>query len=213
MQIVTTDLSGRQVAFQHKQNPIPAVNRVPVRSSSVASVPSSGQATSDIIFVSDDSRETDDFDDDFDDLDDWAIISPNRLTSTIPFVNRPNAARLVSQSSIFNPSNSFVTAPLRQTRMKPRFVQSASTCTCPPQRESVFQFSRFPQQSVNRFSQFRRFPFSTFPGVQFVFDDWFINCIFLNFGWGFSNMVSYSLSNQIVHPFAFSYYPFGYYGL
>ena len=170
MQIVTTDLSGRSVAFQPKQNPIPVVNRVPLRSSSVGSVSTSGQATGDIIFINDDSRETDDFDDDFDDLDDLTIISPNQLSS-FPFVNRQSAARLVSQSSVFNPSTSFVRPSIRPTRMKPRFVQSASTCTCPPQRESVFQFSRFPQQSVNRFTQFGRFPFSSFPGVQFVFDD------------------------------------------
>lgn len=159
LQIVPTDFSGRQVAFQPE-------SRVPMRSSNFVTSASSGQANSDFIFIDDDSRETEDHDD-LDD-DDLAIISPKRLNS-FPFVNRLNAA-FIPQSSMFNPSTSFVRTPFRQTRMKPKFVQSTSSCTCPPQVST-----RFPQtvSQTRGFLPFmRRFPsFPSFPSVQFFLDD------------------------------------------
>ncbi|XP_032787866.2 uncharacterized protein LOC116925290 [Daphnia magna] len=171
VKFVTSGFNNRQVAFQPQQASV--VSQAPVTSSAVGSGSTLSQTAGDIVLISDDSLEIDDLDD-LDDLDDFAIVSPNGL-KTFPFFNRQTPARVVSQSSFFNPLTSFVRAPVRQTRMKTRFVQSnnPTTCTCPPQqREPIFQFSRFPQQSVNRFSQFERFPqFTSSSGVRFIFDD------------------------------------------
>ncbi len=182
---ITTDSAGRQVAFKSKESTIPIVNRATSKLSNLGSVTASGQRTVDLITFSDDSGELDDLDD----FDDFGIFPS---VNTVPFVSRQNAVRVVSpQTSIFNP---VIRAPVRQTKKKSKFVQvdqngfraPATTCTCPPQRETITRFQpavtptsqfwqlmRFPQQqSFNRFVQPNNFAsWSQFPGVQFVFDD------------------------------------------
>ncbi|XP_057366818.1 uncharacterized protein LOC130687660 [Daphnia carinata] len=177
LRFVTTDFTGRQVALTSKQNPISVANRVPVRTSFRGSGSSVGKATGHIVFAnSDDSLEIDDLDD-IDDVDDLTIISPDGRI--FPFANSQNGVGIVSQSSVLNTLTSPIPTAARQTRTKSGVAQSkrasSSTCTCPPQREIVnlvpqmfprtrgfMQFMRFPKQ---------RFMLSSFPGVQFVFDD------------------------------------------
>lgn len=180
---ITSDLSGRQVAFQNKETAFPVVNRGSQTLNGVSSVPLTGQRGVDLIAF-DNSGE---IIDDLDDLDDIALFSS---ADSVPFVSQQNAVRLVAPS-MFNP---VVQSPIRQSKkQQPQFVQvdqnsfrAPTTCTCPPQQSitrfqpsatparQFFQLMEFPQR--NRFFQPSRFGsmFNTaqFPGgVQIILDD------------------------------------------
>lgn len=179
---ITSDLSGRQIAFQNKETAIPVVNRGVQSLNNVASGSLNGQRTVDLVAF-DNSGE---IIDDIDDLDDIALLSS---ADSLPFVPRQNAVRLMAPS-MFNP---VVRTPVRQLKkQQQQFVQvdnsfrAPSTCTCAPQpsvtrfqpsvspARQFFQLMEFPQQ--NRFFQPSSFASmfnpAQFPGgVQFVLDD------------------------------------------
>lgn len=184
VKFITSDLSGRQVAFQTQQTAVPVGSRTTPSLSNVAPVSLNDQRNMEFVAF-DNSGE---IIDDIDDLDDATLFSS---FNSVPFVSRQNAVRLVGPSSIFNP---VVRTPVRQLKKQPKFVQvdqnsfrAPSTCTCAPQRETVtrfqpavtparqfFQIMDFPQQ--NQFFQptgFRSMfnPTQFGRGVQFILDD------------------------------------------
>ncbi len=176
------DSTGRQLAFPSRETTGPLVNRATSKLSALGGF-ASGQRLNNFMAFSDSSEI-----EDFDDLDDFSFFPS---TNNVPFTNRLNSVRPPSRPSLINLNNQ---SPVRQVNN--RFVQvpqnnfraPPTTCTCPPQRETVTRFQsgvsqanqlgqimRFPQQQsfINRFIQpSNNFAsMSQFPGVQFVFDD------------------------------------------